>query len=133
MPMTRSALAGGVAAAMCASLALVPVADAKTVTVRSSGKSVTLKKGDALAIRLSENLSTGYAWKVRSTPSALRLIRSQFTPPKQDPDDPQLTGVPGVRTFTFTALRRGSGTLKLRYVSGSARSGKTFTVRVRVT
>ncbi len=113
-------------------LALPAAASAKTVTVTASksGKSVTLAKGDKLVVTLAENPSTGYSWKTVTKPAFLRQLSSKYAPNKVDSDVP-LVGGGGKRTFTYAVLRKGSGTLKLRYVPPSPDgSGTTFTLRV---
>ncbi|MCW3039693.1 MAG: uncharacterized protein JWM31_1598 [Solirubrobacterales bacterium] len=113
-------------------LALVPaVADAKTVTVRSSGLTASLKIGDRLVVSVAENPSTGYGWKTTARPSFLRQLSSTY---KATPVDPGVVGGGGRRIITFKATKKGSGSLKLVYRRSFAPdAGDTrFTVRVTV-
>lgn len=84
---------------------------ARTVTVgaAANGKSLTLKKGDTLVVRLSANPSTGYDWAIGSKPNALRLVKRTYLGAP-----PQRPGQGGTDIFRFS-VRSGKGKLKLVY------------------
>jgi len=117
-------------------LAVVPAAYARTVTVRASAHLATLRVGDRLVIDLAENPSTGYAWKTLTRPPALRFRSSRYaaTAPPSPPGSPALVGGGGRRTFTYGAVRQGSGRLTFVYQRSFAPSAtdKKFVVRVFV-
>ncbi|WP_354701954.1 hypothetical protein DSM112329_02296 [Paraconexibacter sp. AEG42_29] len=112
-------------------LAVVPpAAEARTVTVKTSGKSVSLKVGDKLVVNLAENPSTGFTWKSTSRPSFLKLASSKYI---ADAVPEGIVGSGGRRVFTYTATKAGSGSLKLRYArSTTSTSDSTFTLRLTV-
>jgi predicted secreted protein len=70
----------------------------RTVTVGSpaNGKTVELKKGDTLVVRLAANPTTGYDWAVVSKPRALKLVKSTFLAPHS-----QAIGQGGTDVFRF--------------------------------
>lgn len=120
-----------VAAATGTALIAAPAAQAKTVTVKDSGKSVTLRVGDRLAVDVAENPSTGYAWQTVTLPSILVAAGSKYT---ANPASAGLVGGGGRRVITFRAKKRGTGTLRLRYrrPTDPQPLDRTFTVRVTV-
>lgn len=119
---------------LAASLLAVPAAEAKTVTVKTSGRSVALKKGDRLVVKLDENPSTGYAWATLAKPSFLKQLNSVYTAAPQPTTGPPVVGGGGTRVFTYSALRKGSGTLSLVYRRSfdKAHPGGSFKVKVTV-
>jgi inhibitor of cysteine peptidase len=117
--------------AVAAALAIAPAAQAKTVTVKTTGKSVNLKVGDKLVVSVAENPSTGYAWKTTAKPSFLKLLTSKYT---ANPVASGVVGGGGRRVLTYKATKKGSGTLKLVYRRSFAPSAddQKFTVKVTV-
>lgn len=103
-------------------------AQAKTVNATIKTKSVTLKKGDKLVVKLDENGSTGFRWAHVKRPAVIAFVSSKLTGPSS-----VLPGAGGVRTFTYKAARTGTGTLKLEYRrSFSDEVAKTYTLKVKV-
>lgn len=119
------------AAAVVLGLALAPAAEARTVTVTSAARPVTLKAGDRLVVRVAENPSTGYSWKTVSKPAFLKRVSTAYEP---DPAPDGTAGAGGRRTFTYVALRSGTGTLFLLYRRSFAPkdSPKAFKLKVTV-
>jgi len=114
------ALALGVGVAMAA----------RTVTVyaHANGKTINLKPGDKLVVRLAGNETTGYRWGIKSRPAALKLVSAKYVP-----SPPGRVGEGGVKTFRFVA-RSGSGDLKLVYKRSWEKKKplKTFTLHIVV-
>jgi predicted secreted protein len=85
-----------------------------TVTKANNGKTVTLKKGDKLVVKLAANATTGYAWKVKSVDkTVLEPVSSKYVP---SPNPKHLVGAGGTYKLTLAARSAGSTTLKLIYV-----------------
>jgi len=76
----------------------------KTVTDADNGKTVTIKMGDVLEVRLSSNPTTGYEW------SLLKLSGQSSTKPA-----PGVLGAPIVQIFDFAPTGKGTGVLMLHY------------------
>jgi inhibitor of cysteine peptidase len=103
-----------------------------TLTAGDNGKTIELKAGDTLVIRLDENPTTGYRWAVE------RGGEGFFEPPRaefiQNPD--ALTGAGGSRIFTFHALKPGKTSLAFklwRAWQGEGSVTSRFGVDVKVT
>ena len=86
---------------------------ARTVTVgaAANGKTLVLKKGDTLVLRLASNPTTGFGWWVVSKPKALKLLERTFVMSGKPPHPP---GQGGTSVFRFS-VRSGQGRLKLVY------------------
>lgn len=121
-------------AGLLVTLAAAPAAEARTVTVETSGRSVSLKPGDRLVVDVAENPTTGYSWAITARPAFLTLTRSRYVSDPQPAGAPPVAGGGGRHAFTFRARTTGRGTLKLRYRRSfaPAASDRTFTVRVVV-
>lgn len=86
-------------------------AAARTVTVgaAANGKSLELKSGTTLVVRLAANPTTGYDWAVVSKPKALKLVKRTYLAAP-----PMRIGQGGTDVFRFS-VRSGRGRLKLVY------------------
>jgi len=130
----RSLVLAIVATALIMAIALpVGVAVAsRTVTVgaAANGKSLVLKKGDTLVVRLAANSTTGYGWWVVSKPKVLKLLKRTYVMSGKPPYPP---GRGGTSVFRFS-VRSGQGRLKLVYrrswETGIA-SANTFQLKIR--
>jgi inhibitor of cysteine peptidase len=81
-----------------------------TITQTDQGKTFTVRSGDAIAINLAENPTTGYRWEIDKIDSnAIELQNSEFSLPKN-------TGVGsgGERIFTFRTKATGIARLQLK-------------------
>jgi predicted secreted protein len=131
--MLRSALALALAL-------LIPAAAASARTVRlteeDSGKTVRVRAGDRVVIRLAENPSTGYAWKVTRRPDreVARVTRSKYeAEPTESEGGPPVVGSGGTRTVRLRAVGAGRTTARLTYVAAGDRpNGGRFRVTLRV-
>jgi inhibitor of cysteine peptidase len=105
-------------------------AAARTVTVgaAANGKSLELKPGDKLVVRLAANPTTGYDWAVAFKPKALQLVKRTYLA-----SPPMRIGQGGTDVFRFS-VRSGRGRLELVY-RRSWEKGKeplrTFLLRIR--
>ncbi len=129
----RRALALVAAAVVVLALGAGAALAGRTVTVgaASNGKSVTLKKGDTLVVRLAGNATTGFAWQIASLPRSLKKTGSSYVPTKTAKP---VVGSGGTYVFRFAA-RTGAGTLRLVYrqpFDKKTPPARTFTLRVGV-
>ena len=84
-----------------------------TLTKGDSGKTITVRVGEKIAIKLAENPSTGDTWAIdRTNSSILKSLSSNYT---QNPAPKHSAGVSGNRTFLFQALKQGTDHLRLKY------------------
>ena len=120
-------------------LALLPlatIAQVKTVTLdqQTDGKTIPVRKGAPIVLRLPAQLGTGYRWMIVNTPAVLTLTDE----PKVDaakPESDQSVGSAEMQRFQFVAARVGSGVLKLAYKRSWQRHAapqRTFSVTVAV-
>jgi inhibitor of cysteine peptidase len=73
------------------------------------GRTVTVRPGDTLVVRLDEVPTSGYRWEVESPdPGILRPAGDHYEPPPED-----TLGGRGTRTFRFEAIAAGNGKLQL--------------------
>ena len=126
------AVTGAVVMALGASVLVAASADTITVGMAASGSQRVLHRGDLLAVRLSSNPSTGYAWRVSSgIGPVLRLVGQSYTAPR----DGQRVGAPGTAVLRFRAVRVGQRVLRLAYTRSwekGVEPARRFTLRVRV-
>ena len=130
MPLTAIALAGGCAAA---NIAVPPIAlaDEKapapdtatppaatempdlTIINADKGKTIKLKVGQRLLVRLPANPTTGYEW------SAANLDEKILAPDGEtefDVPETEMAGAPTVQTLFFKAKSAGTIKLELQYI-----------------
>jgi inhibitor of cysteine peptidase len=95
--------------AFCPALAR---AATKVVTNADNGKTVTIKMGDVLEVRLNANPTTGYMWYLekQSTPLLKPSGQTQTQPPQG------VLGAPVVQIFDYATTGKGTGVLLLHYV-----------------
>jgi predicted secreted protein len=82
------------------------------VTDADNGKTVQIKMGDVLEVRLSSNPTTGFEWYLQKQSTALlKLTGQSWTQPP-----PGLVGAPIVQILDFAPTGKGTGVLMLHYV-----------------
>ena len=81
-----------------------------TLTQADNGKSVEVRPGSIITIRLSENPTTGYRWAVDKIDSDVVVLKSSDYSPAPN------TGVGGggERTLTFEATKAGVAAVHLK-------------------
>ncbi len=79
-------------------------------TAEQNGTTLRLPVGGTLTVALQGNRTTGYFWAVASKPDQLETTGEDYV---QDPAPEGMVGVGGTEKFTFRALRRGQGRLRL--------------------
>lgn len=73
---------------------------AHVLTDKDNGKSVTLRRGEMLTVRLRENPTTGYSWAIMTTRLPLTLVSDKYIPSQHNPG---VVGAGGIREFNFKA------------------------------
>jgi predicted secreted protein len=108
---------------LCALLATVSVAHARTVavTISSSAKTVHLHKGDMLRVTLREVQDGGYHWRTlaKSSPAVLKIVSSIYRPPHLAPGE---TGGSGRRINRYHAVGTGRSEVLLGEFGPQSRS-----------
>ncbi len=110
--------------------------DVVKIGVDSNGGSVELKSGQALAVTLESNPSTGYAWVVDEVDPALLRQEgdAEYQPDKTAGEN--IVGAGGTETFRFSAIAAGETTLKLVYRRSwetGIEPAQIFSVQVKIT
>jgi predicted secreted protein len=100
------------------------------VGIKSAGKRIVLHRGQKLRISLSSNGTTGYVWRL----SGKHLFRLRLKSRTYKPSSSAVPGASGTETWVFKARRRGSVTLRLKYLQPweSRSVAKRFVLRIRV-
>lgn len=95
---------------------------------RADGTRVKLKLGETFTLRLEENPSTGYRWRLEADGApALELDGDQYEAP------PRATvGGPGHHQWRFRAVAAGSAAVQLSYRRSFGARARAFTVAVEV-
>ena len=89
---------------------------AKTVEMSrdDSGKTVTVRPGDTVRIKLRSNRTTGYSWALAGKPDE-KVLKSEGNEYKVDEHPAGMVGVGGNDVWTFTALAPGRTEIALGY------------------
>jgi inhibitor of cysteine peptidase len=83
-----------------------------TLTKKDSGKTITLRVGDKIAIKLAASISTGFSWNIKQTaPNILKCLGSQYV---QGSAQPNSVGATGNQVFLFQAQKLGTAHLNLK-------------------
>ena len=100
-----------------------------TLTPADNGRTVEVRAGDAVVVRLQENPTTGYRWAAEPTGEAVALEGFEYV------GSGSAVGGGGERVFTFRAKQAGSAAVRLklwREWEGEGSVTRSFTVTVRV-
>jgi inhibitor of cysteine peptidase len=107
----------------------------KVITENDNGKTITIKKGDTLYLRLKENPSTGYSWKLNYS-RGLSLLKAQYNSSGSSKIGQRLiVGAAGSHSWQIKAVTNGMQQIKGVYKrSWENKTGKrqTFTLNVKV-
>lgn len=131
--MTRRILAlAGLAAALV--LATTPAAQAApnpSLVITQTPAQVRLIPGETVDITLSTNVTTGYQWtaKAAGKKGTIKVSQGTYTAPANTEG---MVGVPGTTTWTVTALKKGTGVVKIVATPPGGGAGTTSTVTVIV-
>lgn len=101
-----------------------------TYTDQDDGTAVSLSPSAAFVVRLAENPTTGYRWRLVAWDRAiLELIRDEYLAP-----DPVRPGAGGEHIWEFVARAAGDCELRLAYGRGweAAAPARTFSLQVVV-
>jgi predicted secreted protein len=76
-----------------------------TYTEADTGRTITVRENERFTVRMGENPTTGFQWKV-VLPESLRVVEDRFEP--SDISKTPAAGAGGMRVLTFAAI--GSAT-----------------------
>ena len=102
----------------------------KVITDADKGKTVTVKVGQRLLVKLGSNPTTGYEWSVAKTDD--KLLPSDGETTFDVPDTP-IAGAPTVQTLFFQGKGAGKTKLELQYIrpwETDKAPNKTYAVEV---
>lgn len=95
-------------------------------------RTVEIRIGERIAVRLPENPTTGFTWAIAESDSRLLALDSTDYAP---PEEAGFIGARGDRTFTFTAREAGEVPLALKYWrfwEGDASITERYTATIRI-
>jgi inhibitor of cysteine peptidase len=82
-----------------------------TLGESDSGRTVEMRVGRQVTVKLPSNATTGFRWAVASTGPLTQVGESTYDAPQK----PGLVGAGGTETFVFKATGSGAGELRLEY------------------
>ena len=95
-----------------------------------NGRDIELRLGETVAVRLSENPTAGFRWKLDSSGAPVcTLVENDYQPSASAP------GAGGIHRWQFQAAQVGEGRIELssrRSWEGQGQAARTFTLRIRV-
>jgi predicted secreted protein len=99
------------------------------LTARDNGKTISVREGQTITIRLAGNPTTGFTWNDATKSDVVKLSGKV-----EHRAGGTALGAPGVSTATFVAVKAGKSTIALEYkrVFEKKPAAKTFTVNVVV-
>ena len=80
-----------------------------------NGKSVTVRPGDTIRIKLKSNRTTGYSWAEVKDKTDAKVLKSEGGEYKVDEHPEGMVGVGGNEVWTFKALAAGTTEIVLEY------------------
>lgn len=105
----------------------LPVSNARTVTLGDDGRTVTLKRGDTLIVRLPQLAGTGYVWgyEINGSPVVAVDLDKSFLEGGSNPGDAQTV------VEVFNVIATGRAVLKATSRRGTS-IGQTFSLTIDV-
>jgi len=107
----------------------------KVITENDNGKTIYVKQGDTLNLRLKENPGTGYSWQL-SRSKGLSLLNTKYYSPESSKSGQRLVlGAAGFRSWDIKAVAKGSQQVKGIYKrSWEKKTGKEqiFSLNIKV-
>jgi inhibitor of cysteine peptidase len=99
-----------------------------TLDEHADRSQVELALGDSLAVRLEENPTTGFRWRVDADGApAAALAGDEYQTPARG-----TAGAPGHHLWRFRAATCGTATIQLSYRRLGGAPARTFTLTVEV-
>jgi predicted secreted protein len=99
------------------------------ISQKQDGENAQVHVGDTLVVSLPASPKSGYAWKLRAVNR--RLLHPAGTGYVAATAPPLAQASSGIAVMIFKAVARGTTTMSMNYVSGTA-IGKRFSVLIRV-
>ncbi len=109
----------------------------RTLLAADDGKTIQVKAGETISIKLDSNASTGYSWKVTgiSSASAAQNGKIEYEAPPQPKTGPIRVGQGSTAVIKIDAVSAGKSTISLEYArpweKGKA-PAKTFTITLDI-
>lgn len=98
------------------------------VDERANGTRIEVRAGTEMELRLDENPTTGYRWRLdRAGAPQLALVEERYEAPAAG-----AVGAAGHHLFRFVAAAPGNAKLQLTYVRRFGTATRTFAVTVDV-
>jgi inhibitor of cysteine peptidase len=129
---------------ICLILATIPIAvfakpdttsQQKIITENDNGKTIYIKKGDAFYLKLKENPSTGYSWKLSLSKGLNMLTNKYYSPESSKKGGRLIVGAAGFHLWEIKAMDKGSqqvtGIYKRSWEKETGRE-QTFKLYVKV-
>jgi inhibitor of cysteine peptidase len=88
------------------------------ITEADDGAKVRLGPGESLVVVLPERPTTGYRWRIATTPAGCRVSTDSFEAPTDN-----TPGAPGRHTWRLDATDGCSGVFELRLQAAPGRGG----------
>jgi inhibitor of cysteine peptidase len=98
----------------------------RVITDADNGKTINLNKGNEFSLKLTENPTTGYSWKITLS-SGLKLIQDQYIPPVT-----AKKGAQGQHIWVIQAIKNGSQGVVGKYSRSNGVSISTFSLNIKV-
>ena len=107
----------------------------KLISEAYNGKTIQIKKGETIYLKLKENPSTGYSWQL-SLSKGLNTLRTKYYPQESSQNGQKfIVGAAGFRLWEINSIAKGSQQVKGMYKrSWEKETGKeqTFILNVEV-
>ena len=129
---------------ICLILAAIPAAvfavpneagNTRIIAENYNGKTIQIKQGDSIFLRLKENPGTGYSWQL-SLSKGLSLLSTEYYPPDSSKSGQRLiVGAAGLHSWTIKAIAKGNQQVKGTYRrSWEKETGReqTFILNIKV-
>jgi predicted secreted protein len=114
--------------------AMVKLMSDHSLAQADQGKTITLKVGQSLTLRLNENPTTGYRWIIPTLENQIiQMVDDRFDRPVTHPN---LMGAGGERIFVFQAKRAGTYHLTLENKQSwdlVTPAAESFSITVQIT
>ncbi len=103
-----------------------------TLNENDDGKTINVKVGQVIYIKLQSNPSTGFDWHIKTKPDIVEAVGSvEYI----NNTDEKLVGAPDTTQFEFKAVKKGTGKLTLIYKrnwEGELPSSQMFSITINI-
>jgi len=106
----------------------------QVITEANNGTTISLENEETFYLRLQENPTTGYSWKINLS-QGLSLLSDEYYPPESKEGEQPLVGAGGVHLWEIKAVAEGSQQVKGIYKrpwENTTGAEENFTLNVEV-